>query len=42
MAVPKIKITYFNMKGRAEVTRLCLAIAGIPFEDVRLTGEQFG
>jgi hypothetical protein len=39
MAVSKIKLTYFNMKGRAETARLCLSIAGIEFEDNRLTGE---
>ena len=42
MVEQKIKITYFNMKGRAEPARLCLAIGGIPFEDVRLSGPEFG
>ena len=31
-----IKLTYFNAKARGEVTRLCLHIAGIKFEDERI------
>ena len=37
-----IKVYYFHMTGRAETTRLCLYIGGIPFDDVRMTGEEFG
>eukprot|EP00124_Ichthyophonus_hoferi_P001241 Ihof_evm8s60 gene=Ihof_evmTU8s60 len=37
----QIKVTYFDMHGRAESTRLALHIGGIPFEDERLTHEQF-
>ncbi|XP_060563628.1 S-crystallin SL11-like isoform X1 [Ruditapes philippinarum] len=32
----EIKLTYFNGRGRAEVIRLVLAVAGKKFEDVRL------
>ncbi|OQR84696.1 glutathione S-transferase [Achlya hypogyna] len=42
MAHPSLKITYFDMPGRAELTRLALFVSDIPFEDERLTGEQFG
>lgn len=35
-ATPKLKLTYFNIKARAEPTRLALHIGGIPFEDVRI------
>ncbi|CAD7700301.1 unnamed protein product [Ostreobium quekettii] len=38
---PTLKLTYFNIKGRAEPIRLALYIGGIEFEDNRLTGEQF-
>ncbi|KAJ3053569.1 hypothetical protein HK097_003946 [Rhizophlyctis rosea] len=38
---PHLKVTYFNMKARAEPIRLALAIGDIPFEDERLTREQF-
>ncbi|XP_071146779.1 glutathione S-transferase 1-like [Mytilus edulis] len=30
------KLTYFNGKGRAEVARLCLAAAGVKYEDIRV------
>ncbi|KAI9209107.1 glutathione S-transferase [Polychytrium aggregatum] len=36
-----LKITYFNIGGRAEATRLILFIAGIDFEDERINREQF-
>jgi len=32
----QIKLTYFNIQGPAEPTRLALVIAGLPFEDVRV------
>merc|ERR1712013_855005 len=35
-----IKLTYFNGRGRAEISRLILAYAGAQFEDDRITGEQ--
>lgn len=41
--MPKLKITYFDIQGgRAEVARLALTIAEVPFEDDRITFEQFG
>lgn len=42
MTAPKLKVTYFDMTGRAELVRLALHAGGIPFEDERLTREQFG
>eukprot|EP00899_Mesostigma_viride_P021464 jgi/Mesvir1/29319/Mv01575-RA.1 len=40
--VPKnIKLTYFDIKGRAEGARLALTIGNIPFQDVRVTREEF-
>ena len=38
---PKLKLTYFNIKARAEPTRLALHIAGIPFEDKRIAHEEW-
>ena len=41
--MPKLKLTYFDIHGgRAEVTRLALIIADIPFEDNRISFQQFG
>merc|ERR1712244_155721 len=34
---PKVKLTYFNLRGRAEPSRLLLAYGGIKYEDCRLT-----
>jgi hypothetical protein len=39
--LPKIRLTYFNTEGRAEITRLILAQAGVEFEDERIEVEQF-
>lgn len=35
-----IKLTYFYGKGRAEISRLILAFAGVKYEDNRITGEE--
>ena len=37
----KIKLTYFNLRGRAEPSRLILAYAGVDFEDCRVTSEEW-
>jgi len=36
-----IKLTYFNLRGRAESARLILAYAGAKYQDNRITGEEF-
>jgi len=36
-----IKLSYFDARGRAELSRLILAYAGVRYTDQRLTGEQF-
>ena len=41
--MPKLKLTYFDINGgRAEVARLALTIGDVPFEDHRISFEQFG
>merc|ERR1712083_279655 len=37
----ELRLTYFPARGRAEITRLILAHAGVKFDDIRLTGEDF-
>ena len=36
-----IKLTYFNTTGRAELSRLILAYAGVDFNDERVNFEEF-
>ena len=36
-----IKLTYFNIPGRAELIRLILAQAEVSFTDERITREEF-
>lgn len=37
----KYRLLYFNVRGRAETTRMMFALAGVPYEDVRLTNEEW-
>jgi len=39
--MPVYKLYYFDDRGRAEATRLCFAAAGVKYEDVRLTDEEW-
>ncbi|XP_033746345.1 glutathione S-transferase-like [Pecten maximus] len=41
MAAKKYKVIYFDSPGRAEATRLALSAAGVDFNDVRLTSEEW-
>ncbi|ESO89883.1 hypothetical protein LOTGIDRAFT_124433 [Lottia gigantea] len=34
--MPKYKLVYFDLRGRAELSRLCFAAAGVVFDDVRV------
>ena len=36
-----VKLTYFNIRGRAEFARLVLAQAAVEYEDVRVEGEKW-
>ena len=36
-----MKVYYFDLYGRAEAIRMMLSKAGVEFEDVRMTGEEF-
>lgn len=40
--MPSYKLIYFPGRGRAEASRYVFAQAGVKYEDVRVTGEQFG
>ena len=40
--MPNYKLVYFNGRGRAEPARYVFAQAGVEYEDVRLTPEEFG
>ncbi|GFN73807.1 glutathione s-transferase [Plakobranchus ocellatus] len=39
--MPNYKVIYFNVRGRAEVTRLIFAYAGQKFEDKRIVREEW-
>lgn len=41
MASLNLKLTYFNIAGRAEPIRLALHMGGIEFEDERISPEEF-
>ena len=42
MAKPtKVALIYFDLPGRAELTRILLNYAGIPFEDRHVTRDQW-
>jgi glutathione S-transferase len=38
---PRLSLFYFPARGRAEVSRLLLAQAGLAYDDIRLTREQW-
>lgn len=37
----KYKLTYFNVKGAAEVSRMMFAAAGVKYTDERVTSEDW-
>jgi len=37
----QVKVTYFNGRGRAEVTRMILTIGKVDFEDKRVNQEEW-
>ena len=40
--MPQYKLTYFNARGRAEVSRLIFAQVGVEYEDKRVSFEEWG
>lgn len=41
VASKKYKLTYFDIRGRAEPIRLLFAVAQVPFEDKRIAGQEW-
>lgn len=41
LAMPKYKLTYFPIRGKAEPIRIVFALAGVEFEDVRVDPEEW-
>ena len=39
--MPSYKLTYFNLRGRAELARLVFAAAGVEYEDKRINREEW-
>lgn len=39
---PKYKLIYFPLEGRAEPIRWLFSLGNIPFEDVRISFEEWG
>lgn len=39
--MPSYKLTYFNIRGRAELTRLVFAATGTQYEDNRIEREKW-
>lgn len=39
--MPSYKLTYFDGRGRAEISRLVLVAAGQKYEDVRVGQEEW-
>ncbi|EDV25617.1 expressed hypothetical protein [Trichoplax adhaerens] len=39
--MPSYRLTYFNSRGRGEIIRYLFALAGVPYEDVRVTSEEW-
>ena len=40
-AMPKYKLTYFPIRGRAEPIRILFALAGVEFEDIRVGPKEW-
>lgn len=38
---PSLRLIYFDFGGRAEAIRVALHVGKVPFEDVRITEQEF-
>lgn len=41
MSTDKYKLIYFNARARAEPIRLIFAAANVPYEDIRLSDDDY-
>ena len=39
--MPQYKLTYFQLRGKAEAIKMTFAVAGVDFEDVRVSMEDW-
>lgn len=39
--MPQYKLTYFQLRGKAEAIRMTLAVADVEFEDVRVSMDEW-
>lgn len=41
MPASEMKLTYFDLRARGEITRMLFALAEVKYEDNRVTGESW-
>ena len=39
--MPQYKLTYFTLRGKAEAIRMVFSVAGVEFEDVRFSLDEW-
>ena len=41
LVMPQYKLTYFQLRGKAEAIRMTFSVAGVEFEDVRVSIDDW-